>query len=97
MAVGEHLDLDVARVGDELLDVDRRIGEVGLALALRGDEGPLRLSCADSTTLRPFPPPPAEALIATGQPNSPPSRATSAADVTGSVVPGNDRDACASA
>ena len=45
VAVGEHLDLDVARVGDELLDVDRRIGEVGLALALRGDEGPLRLPC----------------------------------------------------
>ena len=87
VAVGEDLHLDVARVGDELLDVDRRIGEVGLALALRGAKAPLRLS-ADSTTLRPFPPPPAEALIATGQPNSSPSRATSAAEVTGSVVPG---------
>ena len=36
----------------------------------------------------PLPPPPAAALIATGQPSSSPSRATSSADCNDSVVPG---------
>ena len=36
--VGQHLDLDVPRILDVLLDVDRRVGEVGLALAPRGLE-----------------------------------------------------------
>ena len=35
VAVGQHLDLDVPRVLDVLLDVDRGVGEVRLALALR--------------------------------------------------------------
>ena len=43
MAVGQHLDLDVARVLDVLLDVDRGVGEVGLALAPRGLERALGL------------------------------------------------------
>ena len=38
VAVGQHLDLDVARILDVLLDVDRGVGEVGLALAPRGLE-----------------------------------------------------------
>ena len=37
--VGEHLDLDVARVGQVALDVDRRVGEELLALARRALEG----------------------------------------------------------
>ena len=43
VAVGEHLDLDVPRVLDVLLDVDGGIGEVRLALALRGLERALGL------------------------------------------------------
>ena len=37
--VREHLDLDVPRILEVLLDVHRRIGEVRLPLALRGLEG----------------------------------------------------------
>ena len=38
VTVREHLDLDVARILDEPLDVDRRVGEVLLTLARRGLE-----------------------------------------------------------
>src|SRR3954454_25228173 len=41
--VGEHLHLDVAGIFEVALDVDRRVGEVLLALAARGVEGSLRL------------------------------------------------------
>ena len=41
--VREHLDLDVPRILEVLLDVHRRIGEVRLPLALRGLEGRGRL------------------------------------------------------
>src|SRR4051794_6327719 len=38
MLVGQHLDLDVARMLDQLLDVHRRVREVSLSLALRSGE-----------------------------------------------------------
>ena len=41
--VGEHLDLDVARVGQVALEVDRRVGEELLALARGALEGGLQL------------------------------------------------------
>src|SRR5207248_621553 len=44
VGIGEHLDLDVARVFEIPLDVDRRVREVGLALAARRLEGTLRLA-----------------------------------------------------
>ena len=43
--IGEHLDLDVARVVHVLLDVDGRVGEVGLSLAHCGLERALGLAC----------------------------------------------------
>ena len=36
--VGEHLHLDVPRILEVALDVDRRVGEVRLPFALRGSE-----------------------------------------------------------
>ena len=42
VAVGEDLDLDVARVGQVALEVDRRVGEELLALARGALEGLLR-------------------------------------------------------
>ena len=41
--IGQHLDLDVPRVLEVALDIDRRIGEVGLALSAGGLEGTLDL------------------------------------------------------
>ena len=41
--VGQHLDLDVARVGQVALEVDRRVGEELLALARGALEGVLEL------------------------------------------------------
>ena len=49
---------------------------------------PARPRLRSATTLSPLPPPPAEALIASGHPCSSPSATTSSADSTGSVVPG---------
>jgi hypothetical protein len=43
VVVGEDLHLDVPRVGNELLHVDGRVGEVRLALPLSGRERALRL------------------------------------------------------
>ena len=43
VAVGEDLDLDVARVGQVALEVDRRVGEELLALARGALEGGLEL------------------------------------------------------
>ena len=43
VVVREHLDLDVTRVCDELLDVHRGIREVGLTLPAGGCEGTLCL------------------------------------------------------
>ena len=65
MLVAEHLDLDVARTFDVLLDVYRIIAERVLRLALRGGErrGELIAGC---TTRIPFPPPPAAAFSSTG-------------------------------
>ena len=63
--VGEDLDLDVARVGQVALDVDRRVGEELLALARGALEGRLQLVLV-SATRKPLPPPPPAALIATG-------------------------------
>ena len=63
--VGEHLHLDVSRILEVALDVDRRVGEVGLPLALgRLEARPA--SSSERTIFIPFPPPPAAALISTG-------------------------------
>ena len=64
--VGEHLHLDVARVDDQLLDVDARVREVRLPLALRRLERALGLRRARRTSSMPLPPPPAAALISSG-------------------------------
>ena len=64
--VGEHLHLDVARILEVALDVDRRVGEVRLPLALRRLERLRRLVGASATTFMPLPPPPAAALISSG-------------------------------
>ena len=73
MRVGQHLDLDVARILDVLLDVDRR--------RRRSRPGPGAARSRARARRRPprrrpscrAPPPPAEALIAIGQPYCSPS------------------------
>ncbi len=65
MFVAEHLDFDVARLGDEFLDEDAVVAEGGLRLVLRGLEA-FRASASFQAMRMPLPPPPAEALIMTG-------------------------------
>jgi hypothetical protein len=67
LAVAQHLDLDVARPAEVLLDIDRVVAEGGLGFGARQREG-LGRAAASSTTFMPRPPPPATALISTGQP-----------------------------
>ena len=69
VAVGEDLDLDVARVGQVALEVDGRVGEELLALAGRALERGLQL-VPGSATRKPLPPPPPAALTVTGSRSS---------------------------
>ena len=64
--VAEHLDLDVARRLDVLLEVDVADAERGFGLARRGLERLPRARPALRTTRMPRPPPPATALMITG-------------------------------
>ena len=65
MLVAEHLDFDVARLLDELLDEHAVVAEAGEPLAL-GASKPSRTSFSDQARRMPLPPPPAEAFIITG-------------------------------
>ena len=65
MRVGEHLDLDVARVLQVALDVDAGVGEELLSLP-RGALERLLRSSGVIATRKPLPPPPPAALQATG-------------------------------
>ena len=66
--VGEDLDLDVARLLDELLDVERVVAEAALAPpSARGRPSGIS-SLSVRTSRMPLPPPPALALIITGRP-----------------------------
>ena len=64
-AVGEDLDLDVARVLEELLHVDRRVAERRAASALRHRHDAARIAASRATRM-PRPPPPPAALMITG-------------------------------
>ena len=66
--VAEHLHLDVARRVDEALHVDAVVAERALRLAPRRQRAAARISCSDSTSRMPLPPPPAAALSMTGKP-----------------------------
>jgi hypothetical protein len=63
--VGQHLDLDVPRVAEELLHVHRRIAEGRLASARVSDTADTSAASV-CTTRMPRPPPPPEALMITG-------------------------------
>ena len=63
--VAEHLDLDVPRAVDVLLDVHGVVAEGVLRLAPRGVERAGHF-LGSRTTRMPFPPPPAAALSSTG-------------------------------
>ena len=86
MLVGEDLGLDVARAVEVTLDE-------ALAPSERGHRLPdrrlvrLGISSVVRATLRPRPPPPKAALIATGRPCSSANASTSSGPLTGSVVP----------
>jgi hypothetical protein len=64
--VAQHLDLDVARLGDEFLDEDAVVAEGGLFASFFDDWKPSRASASFQAMRMPLPPPPAEALIITG-------------------------------
>ncbi len=66
LAVAEHLDLDVARAGEILLEIDGVVAEGGLGLGARGLATQSRGRSASCATFMPRPPPPAAALISTG-------------------------------
>ena len=66
VVIAEHLDLDVARVLDVLLEVDVADAERGFRLALRGLERLAPSPPAARMTRMPRPPPPATALMMTG-------------------------------
>ena len=61
--VAEHLDLDVARPLDRLLEVDGAVAERGGRLAARAVERRRRSSASSATRRMPLPPPPAAALM----------------------------------
>jgi hypothetical protein len=63
--VGQHLDLDVARLVHELLDEDAVVAEAGRGLVAGGWK-PSRASWSVQAMRIPLPPPPALALIITG-------------------------------
>ena len=65
-AIAEHLDLDVARPEDRLLEVDGVVAEGALRLAPRALAGAGELVLACATRRMPLPPPPAAALSITG-------------------------------
>ena len=65
VAVGEHLELDMARRADVFLDQHARVAEGRLRLALRASNAASKSACL-STRRMPLPPPPATALISTG-------------------------------
>ena len=90
--IGEDRHLDVSRIVQVALDVDGRIEEVRLALALGRLERTRGLVRAGDD-LQPLPPPPAEALMASGQPSSDPSRTRSSGRGERLGRPRNDRDA----
>ena len=85
--IGEHLHLDVPGILEIALDVDGRVGEVRLPLALGGLER-ARDAVGALDELEPLPPPPEAALSAIGQPISLPISIAWSAVSTGSVVPG---------
>ena len=66
LAVGEHLDLDVARVLEELLHVDQVVAERGLRLRTCVIAIALSRCASVCTTRMPRPPPPPAALMITG-------------------------------
>ena len=66
LAVAEHLDLDMARRSEVLLDIDLVIAEGGLGFGLRGLQCGFESASGVRATFMPRPPPPAVALISTG-------------------------------
>ena len=66
VAVGDHLDLDVARLAEVLLQIDRVVAEGGLGLDPARSRTASAASSAVVDTFMPRPPPPAAALISTG-------------------------------
>ena len=83
VVVAEHLDLDVARRRDHLLDVQRAVPERGLRLGRGALVGVVERRRAPSTSRMPLPPPPAAAFSSTGKPSS--SAAASAS--SGPAIP----------
>jgi hypothetical protein len=85
MGIGQHLDLDVARLLDELLDIERVVTKARLRLRARASACS---SCFSSRTSRmPLPPPPALAFTITGSPISM-ANAVACSSVSASMVPG---------
>ena len=64
--VAEHLDLDVARIDDELLDEDAVVAERRSWPRSAHESKPSATSSRLQAMRMPLPPPPAEALIITG-------------------------------
>ena len=64
--VGQHLDLDVARILQKLLHVHRRVAERGLRFGPASCVTAFSRAASVCTTRMPRPPPPPDALMITG-------------------------------
>jgi hypothetical protein len=66
VAVGEHLDLDMARLLDEFFDEDPVIAEGRARPPISSGRSPRGPPSSFQAIRMPLPPPPADALIITG-------------------------------
>ena len=66
VAVGQHLDFDVARALQIFFEIDGVVAERGLGLGARGRKRGRQFVLADAPTFMPRPPPPAAAFTSTG-------------------------------
>jgi hypothetical protein len=88
LAVAQHLNLDVAGIGDELFDIEPAVTEGGLGFRARLGQVAFDV---------PRPPPPAAALISTGNPISSARTRPSSRSSIRPTLPGTVRTPAASA
>ena len=88
MAISEHLDFDVAGIGDRALQDYGGIAERALRLGAR-HYARIGNVAASATSRMPRPPPPATALIMTGKPISRPPDSMIGVTLVGALIAGH--------
>ena len=90
VGVAEHLDLDVSRVLEVPLHVDRAVPEEPVARRRAPRRAPPPAPPRRTATRKPIPPPPPEALTATGYPTSPATSSAAVDALDGPAAAGDD-------